>query len=62
MLGSLLRQEGKPQEAARHLRTAMRLLERYQPDDTLEAWDGMSARRLTDIIHTMLGKEAFNGA
>lgn len=61
-LGSLLRQVGKHQEADRHLRTAIRLLERHQPEETLESWDGMSIRRLNDIIHTMLGKEALNGA
>lgn len=61
-LGSLLRQVGKRQEAAKYLRTALRLLEKHQPEETLDTWDGMSVGRLNDIIQTMLGREALHGA
>lgn len=49
-LGNLTLRTGKRKEAAKHLKTAASLLEKYSADDVLPGSDGLSARRLSEII------------
>ncbi|MCX7092372.1 MAG: hypothetical protein NTY50_02810 [Methylobacter sp.] len=52
-LGNLYRQEGRRREAGKHFDIALRLLKAYAPRDILPETDGITAGRLTEIIHTM---------
>jgi chemotaxis protein methyltransferase CheR len=49
-LANLAMRRGKRKEAARHLENAASLLHAYGDDDILQGSDGMSARRLAEII------------
>jgi chemotaxis protein methyltransferase CheR len=49
-LANLARQQGKAREAARHLEHAASLLKAYGDDEMLPGSEGMSARRLGEII------------
>ena len=49
-LANLTLRRGKPKEAARHLKNAASLLQAYGDDDILPGSEGMSARRLAEII------------
>jgi chemotaxis protein methyltransferase CheR len=51
-LANLTLRGGKPKEAARHLKNAASLLHTYGDDDILPGSEGMSARRLAEIIAT----------
>ena len=53
-LGNLARAHGKPGEAARHFRNALRLLRTKQPDDILPESDGIVAGRLAEIITALM--------
>ena len=61
-LANLTLRRGKPKEAARHLKNAAALLHAYGDDDILPGSEGMSARRLAEIITaTREGIEAGKG-
>ncbi|HEX2767686.1 MAG TPA: CheR family methyltransferase [Geobacteraceae bacterium] len=61
-LANLTLRRGKPKEAARHLKNAASLLHDYGDDDILPVSEGMSARRLAEIIAaTREGIEAGKG-
>jgi chemotaxis protein methyltransferase CheR len=49
-LANLTLRRGKPKEAARHLKNAASLLQACGDDDILTGSEGMSARRLAEII------------
>jgi chemotaxis protein methyltransferase CheR len=51
-LANLIRQRGRVKEAARHLENAASLLATYGDDDILPGSEGLSARRLGEIIVT----------
>ncbi|MCA1960108.1 MAG: tetratricopeptide repeat protein [Desulfomonile sp.] len=57
-LGNLARRSGKHKESARHHRTALSILRRRPPDEPVEASDGLTAGRLSEIIVALTGKEA----
>jgi len=57
-LGNLARRRGKHKESARHYRAALSILRRRPPDEPVQASDGLTAGRLTEIIATLTGKEA----
>jgi len=54
-LASLAMRRGKRKEAARHLENAASLLHAFGDDDILPGSDGMSARRLAEIISATRG-------
>ena len=61
-LANLTLRQGKKKEAARHLKNAASLLHDYGDDDVLPVSEGMSARRLAEIIAaTREGIEAGKG-
>jgi chemotaxis protein methyltransferase CheR len=53
-LGNLARSRGKSSMAGKHFATALQLLRRHPPDELLPESDGLSARRLTETISSML--------
>jgi chemotaxis protein methyltransferase CheR len=53
-LANLTQRQGKPKDAARHLKNAASLLHAYAVDDILPGSEGMSARRLLEIIASTL--------
>jgi len=57
-LGNLARRSGKHKESARHHRAALSILRRRPPDEPVEASDGLTAGRLSEIIVALTGKEA----
>ncbi len=52
-LANLTLRQGKKKEAARHLKNSASLLHAYGGDDILPGSEGMSTRRLAEIIATM---------
>jgi chemotaxis protein methyltransferase CheR len=57
-LGNLARDSGKSEEADKHFANALRLLSRCEPDDLLPESEGLTAARLTAIIHSIAALEA----
>jgi len=58
-LGNLARLQGKPREAGRHFTNTLALLDKYQPEDILPESEGLTAKRLREIIETVnYGQEA----
>lgn len=57
-LGNLLRRQGLAEDARRHFRNALALLESYAPDQLVPESDGLSAGRLTDIIRMTIAQES----
>lgn len=58
-LGNLARLQGKPREAGRHFANMLALLDKYQPEDILPESEGLTAKRLREIIETVnFGQEA----
>ena len=57
-LGNLLLKQGRSQEGKRSMATALALLTACAKDDPLPESDGMSAARLTEIITSIMSKEA----
>ncbi|MCM2358336.1 MAG: chemotaxis protein CheR [Geobacteraceae bacterium] len=57
-LANLSLQRGRAKEAARHLENAAALLAGYGPEDMLPGSDGMSARRLGEIIAATMVRAA----
>ncbi|TAN45772.1 MAG: tetratricopeptide repeat protein [Nitrospirae bacterium] len=55
VLGNLLQRRGKADDARRYFETALSLLSRFRANDVLPLSEGMTAKRLKDIIETMLG-------
>ena len=54
-LANLARQRGQAREAARHLENAASLLAEFGDEDILPGSEGMSARRLGEIIAATRG-------
>ncbi|MEI9895030.1 MAG: CheR family methyltransferase [Chthoniobacter sp.] len=57
-LGNLARENDKPEEAGKHFANALRLLQRCEPGDLLPESEGLTAARLTEIIHSIATLEA----
>jgi len=55
-LGNLARSLGKPEKADKHFANALRLLNRYQPNDPLPESDGLTAGRLIETITSVTEK------
>lgn len=53
-LGSLSRRHKKTKDAQRHFHNALTLLRQYQPEEILPESEGLTAGRLSALIHTML--------
>ena len=52
-LGTLTQQQGRPREAEKHLDNALQLLQFYRPEDILPQSEGITAGRLTEMIHEL---------
>ena len=57
-LGNLARDGDKAEEADKHFANALYLLRQCEPDDPLPESDGLTAARLTEIIHSISALEA----
>jgi chemotaxis protein methyltransferase CheR len=58
VLGNIERNRGRRREAEKHLENARRLLGDYCPDDVLPESEGVSVRRFTEIVNSLLQMEA----
>lgn len=56
-LGNLARSRGRIAQSDRHLRNALQLLARHQPDDAVPESDGLTAGRFGEIIRTLIAVE-----
>ncbi len=59
-LGNIARQQGKPKDADRHYRIAMKVLSDYDEQAPVPASEGMTAGRLMNMILAMTPKEIPN--
>jgi len=57
-LGNLARDSDKPEEADKHFANALQLLHRCEPGEILPESEGLTAGRLTEIIHSIATLEA----
>jgi chemotaxis protein methyltransferase CheR len=56
-LSTLSSKLGRHQQSQRHLRSALVLLERLEPDAPLPEAEGLTAERLIELIHSTIGGE-----
>ncbi|MGD0886277.1 MAG: CheR family methyltransferase [Thermodesulfovibrionales bacterium] len=56
-LGNLALRQGKPGESRRQFRNALSALRSYRPDDIVPESEGITAKRMIEIIHTTVSEE-----
>jgi chemotaxis protein methyltransferase CheR len=52
-LGNLARIQGRSEESSKYFENTIVLLDRYQPEDMLPESDGMTAKRLRQVIENL---------
>ncbi|MGA1796731.1 MAG: CheR family methyltransferase [bacterium] len=56
-LGNITQRQGKVEESRRHFKNALTLLQSMNPEDVLPYSEGIQARRLLDVVQSMMKEE-----
>lgn len=56
-LGNSARRKGRKDESGRHFRNALAVLEKYPPGDVVSESEGITAKRMIEVINALLAEE-----